>query len=203
MTRVIYNKSMSFNKILIRATGYLMIFRAVIFAAAAIMAGIAHSSEVPSTINDVATPIIFTIFYGVCTVAIGIHFAGTFIGSRSLGFRDRLDSLTYSNYKNGSEISRRRIENQNNPDANNKVASNVNVEALEAATTAKKSRFFNKREVDIPSPRTVLVLLLMDLIITAFLMLSLPELPRIYVDMAAESLAIIVSFIAIVNEARK
>ena len=77
------------------------------------------------------------------------------------------------------------------------------IEALEAATTAKKSRFFSHHEVDIPSPRTVLILLLIDLIVTAFLILSLPELPRIYIDLVAESLAIIVSFIAIVNEIRK
>lgn len=194
---------MSFQKVLIRVTGYLIVFRAVIFVIGAIMAGITHSSEVPSTLNSVATPIIFTIFYSVCAIAIGMHFAGTFIGSRSLGFRNRLDALTYSNYKNGSEISKRRIENENNPDSNNKTASNVNIEALEAATTAKKSRFFSHHEVDIPSPRTVLILLLIDLIVTAFLILSLPELPRIYIDLVAESLAIIMSFIAIVNEIRK
>ena len=50
---------------IIRATGFILIVRGIWFLISCLMIALSHSMRVPSTINDVVTPIVFTIIYPI------------------------------------------------------------------------------------------------------------------------------------------
>jgi len=176
-----------------RIAGYLLFARAAIFFMGALMIAFQRGMAVPSTINEVVGAIVFALIYAVYAAIVGMLLAGVFIGSRTSIFRNRLDRLTYSNYKNGSEYLKRREEK----------AGTTKLDAEKLETALK-----NKPQSDFPmtnslNPRMVLVILLLDLVMAVVLILTLPGLLLIYVDIAVEAIAIMTAFKAIFDAESK
>ncbi len=182
----------------VRVTGFLLILRALVFLGSAIMIAFAHSMAKPSTINDVITPVVFTVMYSAFCMILSLRLSGAYLGSYGQLFRNRIDSLNYSKYKNGSEIANRRKENLEKGNVN---SVEPDIKKLEEAT--KQKPFFMRPVTNVPSARTVLVLLVIDLVMTIVLMLALSELPKLFIGIIVEAFTIILAFLDVFDETAK
>ena len=148
------------------------------------MIAFSHSMRVPSTINEVVTPIIFTIIYCVFTITLGLRMVKIYIGSSNAVFTKKLDSLTFSDYKNGSEYAIRRQE----------IEAGKNIKDIDV----EKLQSLNAKSKVMPSspslkPRTIAILLFVDILIAIALELSLGELPRLITVIIIEAIVFILA----------
>ena len=140
--------------------------------------------RVPSTVNDVVTPIIFTIIYCVFTITLGLRMVKIYIGSYNAVFTKKLDSLTFSDYKNGSDYAIRRQE----------IEAGKNIKDIDV----EKLQSLNVKSKVMPSsptlkPRTIAIVLFVDILIAIALELSLGELPRLITVIIIEAIVFILA----------
>ena len=178
---------------IIRLTGFFLIIRALMFLGGAISIGFGLAFGKEGENNDLIMPLIFCVICFVFCAILSMRLAGVFMGSKNSQFRNRLDKLTFSNYKDGSAYANRAKENA-------AKGENASVEV----DTKKLEEALSKRKETLPytgllDPRAALVFLLADLIMAVLLLCSLPGLQTIYIDLVVEAIAIMAAFIEIFN----
>ena len=168
----------------VRFTGIMLFARGIIFFVSALLTGFSHSMAVPSTLNEVITPLFFLFFYLVYTMILGMRLYGVFLGSRDVLFREKLDSLNYSNYENGSEYAARRKAVENG-----QSTKDIDVDKIQALNTKPSTVPVSKSL----KPLTMAILLIIDLVFAIIFELSIGDLPRFYTVMAVEGIMIMLA----------
>ena len=169
---------------LVRATGLLLFARGALFFVSALTMTFMRGMAVPSTLNEVMTPIFFLFGYIVYVVILGMRLYGVFLGGHGVLFREKLDSYNFSNYKEGSEYTARR-------EAIEKGLStkDIDIKKIESLNVKRPSAPVSHT----PKPLTIAILLLIDLALAITFELMLGDLPRLYTIMAIEAIMIILA----------
>jgi hypothetical protein len=168
----------------VRFTGIMLFARGIIFFASAIMIGFSHSVAVPSTINEVITPLVLLFFYLVYTMILAMRLYGVFLGSHNVLFREKLNSFNHSNYKNGSEYAERREVVENG-----QTTKDIDIDKIQALNAKRPSMPVSRSM----KPLTMAILLIIDLGLAIVFELSIGDLPRFYTVMAVEGIMIMLA----------
>ena len=179
---------------IIRLTGFFLIIRALLFLGGAISISFGIGMGKAGENDGLIMPLIFTFVYFVFCSILSMRLAGVFMGSKNSQFRNRLDKLTFSNYKDGSAYANRVKENAAKGD-NSSVE--VDTKKLEEALSKKTQEALPY--TGLLDPRAALIFLLADLLMAVLLLCSLPGLPKIYIDLVIEAIAIMAAFVEIFN----